>query len=91
MELSRAIIAPILGFVGLQLHRYMILPWSMEVLLTMALVLPYMSGPKKTCEIGVQTDSDEIIVSSKDRFPIEKMLIASGVIGLTLAVLCQTF
>lgn len=65
MESPRVLIAPIIGFVALQLHRHMSLPWTMELLVSTAAALPYMMPPKSTREIGIQTDSNEVVVRKR--------------------------
>ena len=80
MESPRLLIAPIVGFLVLQFHRHMVLPLPMELLVSMIAVLPYMMPRKTTREIGIQTDSDDVIVKRMVYTPIA--ILAVGIIPL---------
>ena len=80
MESPRLLLAPVIGFVALQLHRHMTLPWTMELLVSTAAALPYMMPHKATREIGIQTDCDEVIVKRKVYTPVA--ILAVGLVPL---------
>ena len=84
MESPRVLVAPIVGFLALQLHRHMSLPWTMELLVASAVALPYMMPPKATREIGIQTDCDEVIVRRRTYTPVA--ILAIGLVPLMVVL-----
>ena len=73
-----SVLAPVLIFFGLQLHRYTTLSWTVEFLLTLALMYPYLQPTKKTREIGIQTDSEVVTLGTKKRISVNKMFMMAG-------------
>lgn len=73
-----SVLAPVLIFFGLQLHRHIILSWSIEFLLTLALMYPYLEPTKKTREIGIQTDSEVVTLGTKKRISMNKVIMMAG-------------
>lgn len=89
MESPRVLVAPIVGFIALQLHRRVSLPWTMELLVASAVALPYMMPPKATREIGIQTDCDDVLIKRKVYTPVA--LLAAGLVPLVMLMSCALF
>ena len=83
-----SVVATSFIIIGFLLHRYIILPWSIEFLLLLALVFPYLEPQKKTREIGIQTDSDVVTLTTKKRLPVNKI---ATTIGLFMIIMFYFF
>lgn len=73
-----SVLAPVLLFFGLQLHKYTTLSWTVELLLTLALMYPYLKPAKKTREIGIQTDSEVVTLGTKKRISMKNVITMVG-------------